>query len=129
MIIIHRGAGVLAPAFGLLFALMANVLTYRIFGGSYYEEHRWPKLAVLLISGLACLVVGLWFRGYRKRKAQRQEQYVASLDQKHQIANELAHSGPQDHLMYIPLQYWCIPYFVGAIIYVVVTASAPLTRP
>jgi hypothetical protein len=120
MIIVHRGAGALAPGFGLLFALMANVLTYRVFGGSYYEEHSWPKLAVLLVSGLACLLAGLWFKGYRKRTAHRLEQHIASLSQKHKTANELAYHGPPDHLMYIPLQYWCIPYFVGAIVYAVV---------
>ena len=54
MIIIHRGAGGLALVFGILFAVMANVFTYKVFGGSYYEEHRWPKLAVLVMSGLAC---------------------------------------------------------------------------
>ncbi|HZI46421.1 MAG TPA: hypothetical protein VFD75_01425 [Pyrinomonadaceae bacterium] len=121
MIIVHRGAGALAPGFGLLFALMANVLTYRVFGGSYYEEHRWPKLAVLLVSGLACLIAGVWFKRYRERTAQRREQHIASLSQKHKIVNELAYDGPPDHLMYIPLQYWCIPYFVGALVYVVAT--------
>ena len=62
MIFVGRGAGFLAPLFGIIFALMANVLTYKVFGGSYYEEHRWPKLAVLLLSGLACLVAGVWFK-------------------------------------------------------------------
>ena len=125
MIIVHRGAGALAPLFGILFAVMANVLTYRVFGDSYYAEHRWPKLAVLLGSGLACLLAGLWLKEYRKRTAHRQKEYLASVSQKHRVANELAYSGAQDHLMYIPLQYWCIPYFVAAIVYVVVTASAP----
>lgn len=123
MIIVHRGAGALAPLFGLLFALIANVVTYKVFGGSYYEEHRWPKLSVLLMAGLACLVTGVWLKGYRKRTAHRYEQEVASLSQKHKAANELAYHGPKDHLMYIPLQYWCIPYFVGAIIYVMVSSS------
>src|SRR5215467_11851688 len=122
MIIVHRGAGALAPLFGILFALAANVLTYKVFGGSYYEEHRWPKLAVLLGSGLACLLAGIWFKRYRKRTGFSNEQAAASVSQKHRIANELAYHGPSDHLMYIPLQYWCIPYFVAAIIYIVVTA-------
>jgi hypothetical protein len=128
MIIVHRGAGALAPLFGLIFALTANVLSYRIFGGSYYEEHRWPKLAVLVLSGIACLVAGVLFKQYRKRTAQRLEEHVASLSQKYQTANQVAYSGPHDHLMYIPLQYWCIPYFVAAIVYVVVTASAPAVK-
>ena len=59
MIVVHRGAGMLAPGFGLLFALFMNVLTFRVFGGEYYQEHRWPKLTVLVMSGIACLVVGV----------------------------------------------------------------------
>lgn|SRR5574338_29516 len=123
MFIVHRGAGVLAPLFGIVFAVMANVLTYKIFGGSYYEEHRWPKLSVLLISGVACLVTGVWMKRVRRRNAHFQEEYIASLSQKHRAANDLAFTGPQDHLMYIPLQYWSIPYFAGAIIYIVMSAS------
>jgi hypothetical protein len=125
MIIVHRGAGALAPLFGLLFALMANILTYKIFGGSYYEEHRWPKIAVLVMSGLACLITGIWLKAYRKRTADLYEQQVASLSPKHKAANELAYHGPKDHLMYIPLQYWSIAYFLGAIVYVVVSSSNP----
>jgi len=124
MLIVHRGAGVLAPLFGILFAVIANVLTYKVFGGSYYEEHRWPKLAVLLGSGLACLLMGVWLKRYRKRTGYQCDGTIASLSQKHRVANEIAFSGPQDHLMYIPLQYWCIPYFVGAIVYVVMTMPA-----
>ena len=104
MIFIHRGAGAFAPLFGILIAVMANVFTYKIFGDSYYEEHRWPKLAVLLMSGLACLVAGVWIKRYRKRTGHLAEFSVRSLSQK-QIANDAAPSGPQDHLMYIPLQY------------------------
>jgi hypothetical protein len=117
MIIVHRGAGGLALVFGLFFAVLANVLTYKIFGGSYYDEHRWPKLTVLIMSGLACLVAGIWIRKIRQRNAHLEQQAINSLSQKHEVANALAFSGPRDHLMYIPLQYWCIPYFVGAIIY------------
>lgn len=115
----------LAPLFGILFAVIANVLTYKVFGGSYYEEHRWPKLAVLLGSGLACLLVGIWFKRHRKRTGFSNDLFAVSKSQKHRVANELAYHGPADHLMYIPLQYWCIPYFVGAIVYVVMTMPSP----
>jgi hypothetical protein len=59
MFAVHRGAGMLAPGFGLLFALLANVLTFRVLGVSYYEDHRWPKFSVLVMAGLACLLVGV----------------------------------------------------------------------
>ena len=117
MFVIHRGAGMLAPAFGLLFALLANVLTFRIFGGSYYEEHSWPKFGVLVMSGLACLIVGLLIKKIRERNAHLEQQAIDSLSQKHEIANELAFFGPRDHLMFIPLPYWSIVYFAGALVY------------
>jgi hypothetical protein len=125
MLVIHRGAGMLAPGFGLLFALLSNVLTYKIFGGSYYEEHRWPKFTVLVLSGLACLVCGILLKRKRARDAYLEEQAIASLSQKHQAANTFAFHGPRDHLMYIPLQYWSIPYFVAAIIYFFLSTSKP----
>jgi len=117
MFAVHRGAGMLAPGFGLLIALLANVLTFRIFGGSYYEEHRWPKLGVLLLSGVACLVFGMWLKKKRERDADRERQAINALSQKHEIANAFAFSGPRDHLMYIPLQYWSIVYFGAALVY------------
>lgn len=119
MFAVHRGAGMLAPGFGLLFALMANVLTYRIFGGSYYEDHSWPKFGVLFMSGVACLVAGLLIKKMRIRNAEREQQAINTLSQKHAIVNEIAFSGPRDHLMFIPLQYWSIVYFAAALFYLV----------
>jgi hypothetical protein len=119
MFAVHRGAGMLAPGFGLLFALMANVLTYRIFGGSYYEEHSWPKFGVLFMSGVACLVVGLLIKKKRERDADREQQAINALSQKYSIVNEIAFAGPRDHLMFIPLQYWSIAYFAAALFYLV----------
>jgi len=117
MIMVHRGAGMFAPGFGLLFALFMNVLTFKVFGGEYYAEHRWPKLAVLVMSGIACLVAGVLIKRKRVRDAHLEQQAIDSLSQKHQTANLIAFHGPRDHLMYIPLQYWSIVYFVAAIIY------------
>ncbi len=125
MIVVHRGAGILAPGFGLLFALFMNVLTFRVFGGEYYQEHRWPKLTVLVMSGIACLVAGVLIKRRRVRNAHLEQQAIDSLSQKHKTANLVAFHGPQDHLMYIPLQYWSIVYFVAAIIYSLLGASSP----
>jgi len=128
MITVHRGAGMLAPGFGLLFALFMNVLTFRVFGGEYYQEHRWPKLTVLVMSGIACLVVGVLIRRKRVRDAHLEQQAIDSLNQKHQTANLIAFHGPRDHLMYIPLQYWSIVYFVAAIIYISLGVFASNSR-
>ena len=124
MITVHRGAGMLAPGFGLLFALLVNVLTFRIFGFSYYEEHKWPKLSVLIMAGLACLVAGTLIKRKRKRDAPLEEQVINALSPRFETVKFIAFSGPRDHLMFIPLQYWSIVYFVAAIIYVLVSTSA-----
>ena len=129
MIMVHRGAGILAPGFGLLFALFMNVLTYRVFGGEYYQEHRWPKLTVLVMSGIACLVVGVLIKRKRVRDAHLEQQAIDSLSQKHETANLIAFHGPRDHLMYIPLQYWSIVYFAAAIIYGSLGGFASSPRP
>jgi hypothetical protein len=107
----------------LLFAILANVVTYKIFGGSYYEDHRWPKLSVLVLAGLACLLVGLLLKRKRQREAYLEQQALDSLHPRFKTANTVAFSGPRDHLMLIPLQYWSIVYFASAIIYVLVSTS------
>jgi hypothetical protein len=122
MFIVHRGAGMLAPGFGLMFALLMNVLTFRVFGGSYYEEHQWPKLSVLVLAGFACLGVGILIKRKRERDAYREQQAINALSQKYKTANLLAFSGPRDHLMFIPLQYWSIVYFVAAVIYILLSS-------
>jgi len=116
MVIVHGGLGILAPGFGLLLALLANVLCYRLLGVVYYEKHHWPKLAVLLLSGVACLVVGL----LRKRGTPKIKKPAGNeLDARIESLHEPAFDGSRDQLFYIPLQYWSIAYFAAAIIYLV----------
>ena len=111
----------LAPGFGLLFAVLANVLTYKIFGDSYYERHRWPKLGVLLLAGVACLVVGLLLKRKRAREVHLEKAAVDSLSPRLGAAKDILYAGPRDHLMFIPLQYWSIAYFIGAVVYLVLS--------
>jgi hypothetical protein len=112
----HGGLGMLAPGFGLVLALLANVLCYRLLGVVYYEKHSWPKLAVLLASGVVCLVVGL----LRKRGTPKVKKPSGNeLGSRIESLQEPAFDGSRDHLFYIPLQYWSIAYFAAAIIYLV----------
>lgn len=116
MVIVHGGLGILAPGFGLGLALLANVLCYRLLGVVYYEKHMWPKVAVLLLSGVACLVVGV----LRKRRTPKVKKPAGSgLGSGMQALQEPAFDGSRDHLFYIPLQYWSIVYFAAAIIYLI----------
>ena len=75
-----------------------------------------PKLTVLVMSGIACLVAGVLIKRKRARYAHLEQQANDSLSQKHATANLFAFHGPQDHLTYISLQYWSIVYLVAAII-------------
>lgn len=116
MIIVHGGLGILAPGFGLILALLANVFCYRLLGVVYYEKHIWPKLAVLIVSGVACLVVGL----LRKRGTPKVTKPAGNgLGSGVEAIQEPAFDGSRDHLFYIPLQYWSIAYFAAGIIYLV----------
>jgi uncharacterized membrane protein YhaH (DUF805 family) len=119
MIAVHRGLGMLVPLFGIFAALLMNIVTAKLFGDSYYQEQRWPKLGVLLLAGLCCLVTGVLLKKKRLRDAPREQDYIASLSSRFESAKELAFSGPRDHLMFVPLQYWSLVYFAGAVFYVV----------
>lgn len=119
MIEVHRGAGMLVPILGILAALVMNIVTIKFFGHSYYQEHSWPKLAVLLLAGVSCLAVGILLKKKRSRDIQKEQTYVNSLSPKFEAVKQIAFSGPRDHLMFIPLQYWSIVYFVAALIYAI----------
>jgi len=119
MIAVHRGAGMLAPIFGILSALLVNIATVKVFGDSYYTEHRWPKIAVLLLAGFCCFVAGMLLKKQRHKTAEKEQEYIESLSPKFSAAKEFAFSGPRDHLMFIPLQYWSIVYCAAALLYAV----------
>jgi len=120
MILPHRGAGMLAPIYGILSALLVNVVMYRTLGSSdYYDKHLWPKMSVLVLAGCLCLVTGLLVK--RKRasdnsKGQVDAEYLSS---RVDTASRLDAAEPRDHLLFIPLQYWSLVYCGAAILYVV----------
>ena len=119
MIEVHRGMGMLVPLFGILSALLMNIVTIKLFDDSYYQEHSWPKVGVLLLAGVGCLVTGVFVKRKRLRDARKEREYVDSLSSKFDTVKQLAFSGPRDHLMFIPLQYWSLVYFAAAVLYAV----------
>ncbi len=122
MIAIHRGGGMVVPLYGILSALLINVLFYKVMGNSdYYDEHLWPKLSVLIVAGFLCLVTGLLLKRQRVRHAGKERSY---LDSRVDVDNQLSAIGPRDHLMFIPVQYWSLAYFGATIVYAVVAAQS-----
>lgn len=117
MIEVHRGAGMLVPLFGILSAVLMNVVTVKLFGDSYYQEHSWPKVSVLLFAGILCLVVGLRLKNKRLQTAQKEQAYIDSLSPRFGGIKKIAFAGPRDHLMFIPLHYWSLVYFLAALVY------------
>ena len=118
MVVPHNGGGMLAPLVGIFSALFMNVFSFRALGVDYYEKHRWPKLAVFILSAALCVVSGVLLKKMRKRDARKGKKPTnleAGLDR----PDDLAFDGSRDHLFYVPLQYWSIAYVIGAIIYVI----------
>ena len=87
-----------------------NIANIKLFDDSYYQEHTWPKLGVLLIAGVACLVTGIFFKRKRQRDARKEQEYLDSLSSKFDTVKQLAF-WPARSPMFIPLQYWSLVYF------------------
>jgi hypothetical protein len=119
MIEVHRGAGMLVPVIGILAALLMNIVTAKVFGHSYYQQHIWPKLTVLLVAGTGCLAAGIAIERKRSRDASKEREYIESLSPKFETVKRIAYAGPRDHLMFVPVKYWAIVYFAAAVIYAV----------
>ncbi|MCA1592514.1 MAG: hypothetical protein LC754_07670 [Acidobacteria bacterium] len=106
MIEVHRGAGILVPTFGILSALFMHIVTIKLYGDSYYQEHRWPISSALLLAGILCLVVGLWLEEKRFRDSEKEFG-----------VRPIAFIGTANHLLRVPLHYWSIVYFLAALVY------------
>jgi hypothetical protein len=119
MIEVHRGAGMLVPIIGILAALLMNIVTAKAFGHEYYQQHSWPKLTVLLLASAFCLVGGILIERKRSRDAPKERERIESLSPKFEVVNRIVYAGPRDHLMFVPIKYWAIVYFVAAVVYVV----------
>jgi hypothetical protein len=119
MIEVHRGAGMLVPIIGILVALLMNIINDKVFGYSYYQQHSWPKLTVLLIAGACCWVGGIVIEKKRSRDAPKEREYIESLSPKFEAVKRIAYAGPRDHLMFVPVKYWAIVYFAAAVIFAI----------
>ena len=94
MIIIWRGAGGLVLIFGIVSALVTNIVTSLIFKeNNYFADHSWAQATSLWIAALACWLLGRYLHSrppkIKTDKAGR-EVVVA----------------PNHHLMFIKMEYW-----------------------
>jgi len=100
MIIIWRGAGGLVIIFGIVSALLMNIIGSEIFRqDNYFAGHSWIQALCLWIAGAASFVVGKYVNG-KPGKPVVNKQTGETVIQK-----------PNHHLMFIKMEYWGPIYF------------------
>ncbi len=103
--IVWTGYGYLVAVFTFSFSLLANLITNSVTGSSaYWDSHKWPVGASLLLSALVCLFVGSSFRGRNSRALTDEE------------TGERVVLRESHTLFFIPIVWWAlIVAFCGAL--------------
>jgi hypothetical protein len=116
MIIPHRGKGVSVILIGILAALLMNIISAKAFDYDYYREHIWPKLGTLWLAGFGCFLLGIYLRKYPTKENKAPEGPL-SFDPKLSLLEKGSKYESSDHLLFIPIIYWGVIFFVLGIIY------------
>ena len=95
MIVIWKGAGGLVLIFGIVAALLTNVVTSSAFNqNNYFADHAWAQAMSLWMAGTACWFLGRYLNSKSGRvlidKATGQEITIK----------------PDHSLFFIKLEYW-----------------------
>jgi hypothetical protein len=94
MIIFWRGAGGLVLIFGIVSALITNIVTSLVFKETnYFANHSWAQASSLWITGLAS-----WFLG--RYLNSRPPKMVTNRNGQQEMVK------PNHHLMFIKMEYW-----------------------
>jgi hypothetical protein len=100
MIVIWRGAGGLVLIFGIVSALITNIVTSSVFKeNNYFPDHSWAQAASLWITALAC-----WFLG---RFLNSRPPKIMTDKNGREVTVV-----PNHHLMFIKMEYWGPIFFV-----------------
>jgi hypothetical protein len=109
MIVIWRGAGPLVLLFGIISAVVLNVVTSSAFHqDNYFASHSWSQAVALWTAGVASWFAGKYLNG------QPGKEIIDSQTGQRIIQR------PNHHLMFIKVEYWGPIYFViGAVVLIV----------
>src|SRR6266568_3528037 len=100
MIIIWKGAGALVLIFGIVAAVLTNVVTSSFLNDTnYFAKHSWAQASSLGIAGIACWFLGKYLNGQPPKTV------------KDKTGREVKVK-PNHHLMFIKMEYWGPIYFV-----------------
>ena len=95
MIVIWRGAGPLVLLFGIISAVVVNVISSSAFDqDNYFASHSWAQAVALASAGLLSWLAGRYLNGKPGREV-IDEQTGQRIIQK-----------PNHHLMFIKMEYW-----------------------
>lgn len=116
MLIPHRGKGLFVIIIGILSALLMNIISAKAFGDEYYQKHVWPKVGTLWLTRYGCLLLGIYLKKYPSKEPQTPGNSL-SFDQKLALLEKGLKYEPADHLLFIPVIYWGVVFFIIGIIY------------
>jgi hypothetical protein len=106
MIIFWHGSGGLVIVFGVLAALITNIVTSKIFNETnYFQTHSWAQAVALWLAGVGCWFVGRTLNG-RPGRTEIDETTGAEVTLK-----------PNHSLLLIKLEYWGpILFVIGCLV-------------
>jgi hypothetical protein len=116
MLIPHRGKGLIVILIGILSALLMNIISAKALGYGYYQEHVWPKVGTLWLTGCGCFLLGIYLKK-NPSKEQKTPGNSLSFDPKLALLEKGLKYEPTDHLLFIPVIYWGVIFFIIGIIY------------
>jgi hypothetical protein len=121
LIIPHRGKGIFILVFGVVAALLMNILSSKVFGGDYYRMNLWPKVGTLWLAALACFLFGAYLQAHPSvDKSERKPRNGLSSDAVLGLLEKGARLEPKDHLLFVPVIYWGAIYLLIGLVYAVV---------
>ena len=106
MIVIWRGAGGLVIIFGIISAVLGNVVASAFSNqNDYFARHAWLQAGALWFAGVTSWFAGRYFNT-RPGKGVVNRQTGETVIEK-----------PNHHLMFIKMEYWGLIYFaIGLVV-------------
>jgi len=112
IMLVWRGVGPVVIVVGIVASLIINIITSKVFDqNNYFQDHLWPKILALIITGLCC-----WFFG----------RYLHSRPPQRTINNkgEEVLIKPVHDFMMIKVEYWGVICFLLAVFVLVVNLAS-----